>query len=63
MVITMLTKLGRRKYEHIENFNEETENRRKYQILVTELKNTTAKVKNTLDGFNNRLDEVKGSVS
>ena len=40
MVIKMLTKLGRRMDEHSEHFNKEIENIRKFQIEVTELKNT-----------------------
>ena len=42
MVIKMLTKLRRRMNEHSENVNKETENIRKYQTEVTELKNTIA---------------------
>lgn len=39
MVAMMLTKLGSRMCQHSKNFNKETENIKKYQILVTELKN------------------------
>ena len=42
MVIKMLTKFRRRMNEHSENVNKETENIRKYQTEVTELKNTIA---------------------
>lgn len=52
----MLTELGRRLDEHSKfNKNKKMENIRKYQTEVTGLKNTT-KMKNTLEGFNNRLD-------
>ena len=51
MVIKMVTELGRRVDEHSENFNKERENIRKYQTEdITEQKNT-------LDGFNSRMDE------
>ena len=53
MVIKMLTELRRRMNEHNENFNKETENIRKNQTeIINELKNT-------LEGFNSRLDEVE----
>ena len=55
MVIKMLSEL-RRKDEHSENFNKETGNIRKYQIEVTELKNTITELRNILEGFNRRLD-------
>ena len=41
----------------------EMENIRKYQIEVTELKNTIIKLKNTLEGFNSRLDEVEERIN
>lgn len=40
----MLTKVRRRMYEDSENFNKETENKRKHKIEVTELKNTINKL-------------------
>ena len=52
----MLTKL--RRTDHSESFNRETENTRKYQIKVTELKNPVTELKNMLEGFNRRLDET-----
>lgn len=44
MVIKMHTKF-RRMYEQSGNFNKETENIRKYQMEVTELKNTATRLK------------------
>ena len=52
----MFTKLQRRMDEHREYFNKEMENIRKYQIEDTELKNT-------LEGFNSRLDEAEERIS
>lgn len=49
--------------EQNENFNKEAENRRKYQIEVTELKNTIIELKNTLEGFKSRLDKVEEWIS
>lgn len=49
MVIKIVTKLGRRMNEQSENFNKE--NIRKYQIKVTELKNTVTVLKNTVKVF------------
>ena len=40
MVMKMLTEPGRRMDEHSKNVNKETENIRKYQMEVTELKST-----------------------
>ena len=59
MIIKMLNKLGRRMDEHSENFNKERENIGKYQIEVKEMKNTTNEPKQTLEGFNHRLDEAE----
>lgn len=59
MIITILTKTGRRLGEHSENYNKETENIREYQTKVTELKNVTTKLKNTLEGLSNRMDEER----
>ena len=36
-----------------------TENIRKYQTELTEMRKTVAELKNTLEGFNSRLDEVE----
>lgn len=58
VIIKMLTEVGRRTDEHNEEFKE-IENIRKYQIEVTELKNTITELKNTLEDFNSRLDEAK----
>ena len=57
MVIKMLIKYGRRIDEHSKNFSKEIENIRKYQTeVITEMKNT-------LEGFNSRLDDVEEPVS
>lgn len=40
MIIKVLNKLRRRMHEHSENFNKETENKRKHKTEVTELKST-----------------------
>ena len=40
MIIKVLNKLRRRMHEHSENFNKETENKRKHKTEVTELNNT-----------------------
>ena len=39
------------------------ENIRKYQIEVTELRNTIVELKNTLGGFNSTLDETEEKIS
>ena len=54
MGIKMLTKLIRRMGEHSKTFNKEMiENIRKYQTEVI------IELKNTLEGFNGRLNEVE----
>ena len=56
MVIKVLTDLRRRMDEHSDNFKD-IQNVGKYQTeIITELKNT-------LDGLNSRLDEVKAQIS
>lgn len=55
MVIKMLTELGIKMDKHSE-INKEMESIRKYQIEVTELKNTITELRNILEGFNRRLD-------
>ena len=62
LVIKMLIELWRRMNENDENFNRVMGNIRKYQIEVTELKNTI-ELKNTLGGFNSTLDEAEGRIS
>ena len=64
MVIKILTNLGRRMGEHRENFNKETENIRKYQTEIIELKNIITELKSTLEEFNRRdqMKLEKGSV-
>ena len=57
MVIKMLIKYGRRIDEQSKNFSKEIENIRKYQIeVITEMKNT-------LEGFSSRLDDVEEPIS
>lgn len=57
MVINMLAYLVRRMDECRVNFNKETEDTRKYQTEVTELKNTITELKNTLTGL--KADKMK----
>ena len=49
--------------KHNENFSEEMENRRKYQIESRELKNTITELKSSLEGFHSSLDEVEERIS
>ena len=44
MVMNILTELGRRMDEHSENFSKEMEDIQRYQIEVTELKNSITKL-------------------
>ena len=44
-------------------FQRKIENIRKYQIEVTELKNTTTEIKNSIERFNSRLDQVKEMIT
>lgn len=62
MVIKILTEF-RRMVEHSKNFDKEMENIRKYQIEVTELKDSRTEMKNTLEGLNSSLDKAEGLVS
>lgn len=55
VVIGILTELGERIDEHIENFNKVLENIKKNK---SEIKNTITEMKNTLVGINSRLDDV-----
>ena len=59
--IKVFTKLGRIMDEDTENFNRELENMKKNQL---HLKNTTSKIKYTLEGINNqgRLDDEKSRL-
>ena len=56
MVIERLTKLGRRMHSQSRDFNKEIANVKKNQAEVAELKNAITEPKNTLEGFNRRLD-------
>lgn len=49
--------------EHRKNFNKETDDTRKYQIEVKEIKTIITALKNTLEGFNIRLDEAEEWIS
>ena len=53
----MLTMMRKKMDEHSENLNREMKIIRKYQMEVIELKKII-KLKNTLEGFNSRLDET-----
>ena len=56
----MLAEPRRRMNEHNQNFNKDKETIRKHhQTQVTELKNAMNKLKNTVKGFNSRLDEAE----
>ena len=59
MVIKMLTELRRKMDENGENFNEETEDIRKFQIEVTELENAITELRNTVDEAKERIGELK----
>lgn len=59
----MFTESRKRMEEYNKNFSKEIENIIKYQIEVTDLNNTVNKLKNTLEGFNNRLDEAEEEIS
>lgn len=57
MVWKMLTNLWRRMDVHSENLNRERESKRKYQIEVI------IELKNTLEAFNRRMDEIEAQIS
>ena len=42
--------------EHSKNFNKETENKKYQTEVITE-------VKNTVEGFNSRMDEIEAQIS
>ena len=56
MVIKVLTEVKRQVYEHSENLNQETEIFESTKWKLHSSKNVT-ELENTLEGFNNRLDE------
>ena len=58
MVIKMLTNL-RRMNDHRENFSRETENIRKHQTEVMELRNMITELQSMLEGLNNRLKQAE----
>ena len=62
-VTNMLANLGKRINELSENFNKEIENIRKYQIVVTELKNTITELNDILELFKSRIDGVEETIS
>lgn len=51
MVIKMLIELRRKMCEQSENSNKKIGNTRKYQIEVTEMKNASTTLSNTLKGY------------
>ena len=55
----MLTKVRRTMHKYNENFNRERENIGKVSTEITELKNIKIELKNSLEGFNSRLDKQK----
>ena len=59
----MFTEPGKRMEEYSKNFSKEIEYIIKYQIEVTDLNNTVNKLKNTLEGFTNGLDEAEEEIS
>lgn len=63
MVIKLLTEVRKIIDENSDSFNKETGNIRKYQIEVTEIQKASTALKNTLGGFNNRLDKAKEKIS
>ena len=56
MVIKVLTEVKRQVYEHSENLNQEIEIFESTKWKLHSSKNVT-ELENTLEGFNNRLDE------
>ena len=60
IIIKVLKYLMRRMDEYSENFNKESDNRKKNQ---TELNNTITKIKNTPGGINIRLDDTGGRIN
>ena len=60
MVIKMLTVLEKTVGELCENFRQKTENVKKNQ---SELKNLTAKMKNTLEEINSRWEDAQEWIS
>ena len=64
MVISVLTELGGRMDEHIENFIKEVENIRKYQIVLAEMKiKTKTEQKNTQEGISSTLEGTEDWIS
>ena len=62
MILKMLTKLERRMHKHSENLK--TENIRKFQTEVTELRDSITKLKNILEGSKIvQMKQKKGSMN
>lgn len=61
MVIKVLTEIKRQVYEHSENFNQEIEIYESTKWKLHSSKNVT-ELENTLERFNNRLDEEKDGL-
>ena len=60
IVIKILTKVRRRMHEQSRNFHEEIEIlKKKKKKEITDLRNTTFKLKKLIEGFNHRLVEER----
>lgn len=57
--IKMLNKLRKMMHEQNESINKETENFKKSQVKILELKDIIHKLKNSLERFNSRLDQAE----
>lgn len=55
-VIKTNTEVRRAMHKPSETFNRESENSKKYQTEITEVKTIITAMKHTMQGFNNRLD-------
>lgn len=55
-VIKTVTEDRRAMHKQSETFNRESENSKKYQTEITEVKTIITAMKHTMQGFNNRLD-------
>lgn len=63
MVIKVLTEVRGTMYEQSENLNKEIQNTKKHPAEFIELKNTIIELKNSIEGFSIRLDEVKERIN
>lgn len=60
-VIKILVRLGEQCIHKV-RISTEIENIKKYQIEITELKDTTTELKNLIKGCNSKLDEVEERI-